>query len=175
MSNPTSLNDQHPQRHQNCRVLFCLPDAADIDNCFVIDRVLRLISQAKLLLQIEDDILLLRRRCNDDNVLCEFRSEAANLVVNSTLVVPGEPCECCLRCSMDSLLRRNSRGVAAPEERASAGLQIEEIAIKRLKSIARVAAGKAIAICQAIEALVEEGIRVFRVEGEVKEMIAIVL
>jgi len=83
---------------------------------------------------------------------------------------------------MDVLLRRNSRGVAAPEERASAGLQIEEVvSIKRLKSIARIAAGKAIAIRRAIEALVEEGIRggegdfLLWVKGKVDEGVVIVV
>jgi hypothetical protein len=76
---------------------------------------------------------------------------------------------------MVNLLRRNSRGVAALEERASAGLQIEEAAIERLKSIARFAAGKAIASCRTIEALIEEGIRVIREEGEVKERIAVIV
>jgi hypothetical protein len=76
---------------------------------------------------------------------------------------------------MVNLLRRNSRCVAAPEERASTGLQIEEAAIERLKSIARVAAGKAIASCRTIEALVEEGILVLREEGKVEERIAVVV
>jgi hypothetical protein len=131
------------------------------------------------LLQPEDDTLLLRRRCDDDDdddlALCEPLKEEANLANISALACPEGLCERCLNCLMVSLLRRNSRRVAAPEERASAGLQIEEAAIELLKSIARVAAGKAIASRRTIEALVEEGIRVVREEGEVEEWIAVVV
>lgn len=80
----------------------------------------------------------------------------------------------------DNLLDRNAWGVAAVR-RANPSLQIKEVvSIEQFKRIARVTTGNAFAICRAVKALVEEGIRVaegvcvFRVEGEVLECIAIV-
>lgn len=75
---------------------------------------------------------------------------------------------------MNSLLRRISQDVAALDERANTWLQIEDLVIKWLKGTSSVTAEEAIASYRAVEAIGEEAIGVFWVEGKVEVEVAII-